>query len=120
MSRFKRISIIDGPYEFEHGYQEDIGYLVADGMAMYISEGLLWLRAVRKVEGRDSLYLAHEERAGVILANDTGRGDIIIEEMYNRLANMSAFDFLHTDLMSYLQGDFEFHLPTDDAGRANG
>jgi hypothetical protein len=86
------ITIINGPFEPSGAAIVDRGFLVAPGIAMYVSSThrQLWLQ---HVTFRDTDTYAGG--IGVILAEDVLRDDAeIIAELYATLRGMDGFEFV--------------------------
>lgn len=93
----KPITVINGPFEPGGKAIVDRGFLVAPGIAMYVSSthNQLWLQHVRD---RDADMFAGN--LGVILTENVERdADELIAELYAKLCNMTGFEFVCTVLV---------------------
>ncbi|WP_028560907.1 hypothetical protein [Paenibacillus pinihumi] len=109
-----RAAMIHGPYD-DAGDGSGTGYVMEQGFIidgihfMYISlEGDLWLDRVQKVDGRKTLYLGMCE--AVKLASGVTRGDIVIQEIYDRLSKMSGWQFLVREVLVSDTASVDFEL----------
>ncbi|MCR2805325.1 hypothetical protein [Paenibacillus soyae] len=99
----KRIALIHGPYD-DTGDGSGVEYVIEHGRlvdgyhAMYVSRrGELFVAPVRKVDGKETLYVLQHET--VQLASDVTHGDAVIDEVYADLTAMTAWQFVTQVLM---------------------
>lgn len=107
----KRIAIVDGPFEFDLGFEVTNGFLVENSCAMYIFDDELRIVKVRKHSGRSTLYITDANFAGITISKDVERGEAVILEMYTKLRSITALDFLTENGMQHARGDAEYNIP---------
>ncbi|MGG4142988.1 hypothetical protein ABEW34_07630 [Paenibacillus algorifonticola] len=110
----KPITVINGPYSEGGSVKIERAYLVSPSIAMYVSDGNLWLDRVIPVPGR--LYETYASDVGIILTEGVS-GDVgaLITAMYAALRSMDAFEFVVTVLLE-IGIDLDWiPLPPDEA-----
>lgn len=76
-------------------------YLIGTDRALFVSEGSLWVHAVRPSEVAPDYFTAGNEDAATILAeNVKGTAADVIPALIERWAGMTALDFIVRDIVA--------------------
>ncbi|MCQ4363037.1 hypothetical protein KQR54_18230 [Mycobacterium gordonae] len=114
-----KVALVHGPYDNTGGddrltgsaYVMETGYLVDGHHVMYLKDGDLWVDPVRRVEGRETLFIPSDTGAGIKLATGVTRGDSdVIREVYTKLMRMTGW-YLLTNFLIPGASDVELDLP---------
>ncbi|KQN97597.1 hypothetical protein [Paenibacillus sp. Leaf72] len=110
----KPITVINGPYSEGGSVKIERAYLVSPSIAMYVSDGNLWLDRVIPVPGR--LFETYVSDAGIILTEEaSGDAESLIATVYAALRSMDAFEFVTSVLLEIGIDLDRIPLPPDEA-----
>lgn len=84
-------------------------YLVSSNAAMYVEDGTLWVVGVNSTSN-DNVYTESTQH---IQLGETDRGEIVVQEIYKYLQDMTAFDFIRLNILDSPH-DVSFDLVCDD------